>query len=330
MTVATFSSVNQAVTTTALMWNVLRVALLAAGWTQEGSGDGTTFSNAATGPVTGGGTGVAGLDGTGRWVRLRDPDGNREMIISRGASATVWSLHYSYVDRFTGGAPSATQRPTATDEQTIVNGATFGSTAVGYAHAVVEDTAINGVWGWWLVRTVQSTSVRVDLVGCDPLSSVADETRYPVLGDDIDPCVWLSFPNTATPSFSNTSLSSNAMQILMYPDTASAAMFSVIVARVADYTGGGNSVADGTSAPTGVPVSPWDAGDDLFAACYMRFSNQASSTPSILVGASHHLSLKCVTARQYPDSVQHASLDLAWVYYNTMAVPWPKGTTPSA
>jgi hypothetical protein len=325
VTVSTHSSVNQAVTTTAAMWFVLRTALLAAGWTQEGSGDASTFSNAGTGPVTT----AAALNATGAWIRLRDPSGNREMIIQRGASANVWSLFYSYSARFTGGSPSATVRPTATDEQTIINGSTFGSTAVGYAHAVVEDTAINGVWGWWLIRTVQSTSVRSDFVACDPLSDTTDEQRFDVLGAAIDPCVWLAFPNTATPSLSATGLTVT-MQQLWYPGTVNAALFQVLVARSVDYTGGGNALADGTSAPAGLPVSPYGGGDELVAATWYRWTIISSSIPGVMLGSSHHLSLKCVAARQYPDVVQHGSLDLAWVYYNTIAIPWPKGTAPSA
>ena len=39
-------------------------------WTQAGSGDGTTFNNAAAGPVAGSGSGAGGLDNDGAWVRL--------------------------------------------------------------------------------------------------------------------------------------------------------------------------------------------------------------------------------------------------------------------
>jgi hypothetical protein len=312
------------------MWAILRTALLAAGWTQQGSGDGSTFSNAAAGPVTNGGVGATGLDGNGRWVRFRDPSGNREIVISQGAGgATYWSLHYSYSARFTGGSPGASQRPTASDELAVFVNTAFHSTASGYAHAIVENVAINGVWGWWLVRTVQGSSTRADFIACDPVSSTANESRYAVLAGAIDPCVWLSFPNEPDPSFSPGSLGTQIKQ-LWHPGTVSAAFYGLLVAKLGDITGGGAQLVSGSGGHDGIPADTWATGDDLVACYWFRFVSMSDSTPGIIVGASHHLSTKCVIVRQYPDSVEHASQDLAWLYYGRFGIPWPKGTTPSA
>jgi len=329
MTVSTHSLVNQVAATMGVSWYTLVTALLSVGWTQQGSGDGTTFSNSAAGPVVSGGTGTGGLDGTNRWVRLRDPSGNREIIIKRESSASVWSLYYSYSARFTGGSPGASARPTATDEVTIISSGNFNTSALIYTHAVVEDTAINGVWGFWLIRTIQSTSTRADFICCDPLSSRTDESRYASLGSVIDPCVWHAFQGTASPAGSSSSLSVT-MQLLYSPTLSTRTLIPIICARFGTNNGSGNTISDASGISAGgMGANDYDGGDDIIAVRYMRFLNQGSGNPGLFFGLSHHLSEKTIIARNYPDVVQHPSSDLAWVYYNGFAIPWPKGTTPS-
>lgn len=329
MTVSTHSSVNQSAANATLAMDVLRVALIAAGWTQQGSGDGTTFSNSAAGPVVSGGSGVGGLDGTSRWVRLRDPGGGREIIIQRNGASSQLSLYYSYSARFTGGSPGAAARPTATDEVTIINTLTFSSTTPSYAHAIVEDTPVNGVYGFWLIRTVQSTSVRMDFIACDPISAGTDESRYGVIGTAIDPCVWHTFNNVASPAGSSSGLLAT-MQTLYAPTSSLRTLFFVICARFGTNNGSGNVMSDASGPATGMGVNDYDGGDDLVAVRYMRFTNQTGGNPGVMLGLSHHLSEKTIVARNYPDVVQHGSSDLAWVYYNGFAIPWPKGTAPLA
>lgn len=323
MTVSTHSLVNQAAAKMATSWMTLVTALLAAGWSQEGSGDGSTFSNAGAGPVANDGTGATGLDGTGRWIRLRDPDGGREIIIERSSSATTWSLYYSRLARFTGGSPAAATRPTATDEVTVFSVATFNNSSSAYTHAVVEDEAVNGVWGFWLFRTAQGTSTRLDLVACDPLMEGASFSRAS-LGTIYDPCVWITANNNATPNL--TSVGTSLVQVLVNYGNPGAGLRNMIACQY-DTTNG--SIAFGSATCVGIGVSPWDGGDDLAALFYGRAVGASSGIGGVL-GVSHHMSSKGIAARNYPDSVEHGSEDLAWVYYANLALPWPKGTTPSA
>lgn len=326
VTVSTHSLVNVAATKMATSWMTLVTALLAAGWSQQGSGDGSTFNNAAAGPVTTDGTGATGLDGTARWIRLRDPNDVREIIIERGSSATVWSLYYSRLARFTGGSPGAAARPTATDEQSVFVNSTFNASASAYTHAVVEDTAINGVWGFWLIRTGQGTSTRLDLIFCDPLAESDDYSRAS-LGTIVDPCAWGVFNNVASPNFSPTNFSNPNIFALILYGTAGATMLGLAALQ---YDCSNGSVGFGGSTSTiGVGASPWDGGDDLAAAVWGRPVVTGGGIGGVL-GASHHMSYRGVGARNYPDRVEHSALDLAWVYYNTVALPWPKGTAPSA
>lgn len=326
MTVSTHSLVNQACATFALALAVLRTALLAAGWTQEGSGDGSTFSNAGAGPVTGGGSGVAGLDGTGRWMRFRDPSGIREIILFRGGSATTWSLVYSFAARFTGGSPAAAQRPTATDEVAIFTNQILSLSATSYAHAVVEDTAINGAWGFWFMTSTQATSARTNFFACDVLAAGAVNSRYAALGSIVDPCVWLNGLNAANPNLSPTAFNTGAIFNLFAAGTPSASLLALTSAQY-DSGGGNLSFSFSGTLTQGLPVSAWDGGDDIAAMIYSRMV--AIGAPGIALGISHHMSAKGIPARNYPDVVQDASLDFAWVYWSTFAIPWPKGTTPS-
>jgi hypothetical protein len=106
------------------MWNYISV-LKTAGWTQQDSSDGTTRAAAQ---VTSGASGAGGLANNSAWVRLQDPAGTREFTIQRSTASNLqWRVKYSQSAKFTGGSPSATQTPSATDETLIVGG---GSDAV--------------------------------------------------------------------------------------------------------------------------------------------------------------------------------------------------------
>ena len=101
--------------------------LKAAGWTQADSSDGTTR---AAGQVTGGGTSTNGLGNSNAWVRLQMPTQNgvvREITIQRGTTDLVWRLKYSFAAGFTGGSPSASVTPSATDERILHGSGTDAS-----------------------------------------------------------------------------------------------------------------------------------------------------------------------------------------------------------
>ncbi len=97
--------------------------LMTAGWLKKSDSDGTTFSNTGV-QVTSGAAGANGLGNTKAWVRLQAPAVNggavvnqtRELIIQRGTLDTDWRIKYSASAGFTGGIPSATVVPSATDE----------------------------------------------------------------------------------------------------------------------------------------------------------------------------------------------------------------------
>lgn len=117
-------TVNQTPATGAVhMWNMI-LLLKTAGWTQQDSSDGTTR---ATNQVTSGASGTNGLANTSAWVRIRNPAGTTEMTFQRSTTNLLWRWKISNSVQFTGGTPSATQTPSATDEQILYGGGTDAS-----------------------------------------------------------------------------------------------------------------------------------------------------------------------------------------------------------
>ena len=130
--------VNQQTTNgTIRYWDMIET-MLAALWTMPNSGDGLTLGV----PVTHGGTGNGGLGNNNAWVRLQDPGGGREIIIQRKTSSdSLWDFVYSPSAKFTGGSPTQTVRPTATDEGLIINGANVHPTTNSLHHCWASDVA---------------------------------------------------------------------------------------------------------------------------------------------------------------------------------------------
>lgn len=106
-------SVNVAPATGREAMKVLYKVLLQAGWTRQGSSDGTSFDN------TGATDFWSGALGNSSWLRMRDPAGTREFVIQTGTTNIAWRMKWSHSARFTGGSPSATVPPTATDQQHV-------------------------------------------------------------------------------------------------------------------------------------------------------------------------------------------------------------------
>jgi hypothetical protein len=127
-------NVNQLPATGSTGMYSLIALLISAGWTDESDSDGSTYAPTG-GQVTNGGAAPGGLGNPLAWVRLRCPavNGNtREICIQRTSTSgssgdPQWRITYSAAALFSGGSPSATQVPTATDEITILGSGTDSS-----------------------------------------------------------------------------------------------------------------------------------------------------------------------------------------------------------
>ena len=113
-----YSTNNTPVTGGAAIYIAL-TTLVNAGWTVKSSSDGTTY-NSSGNQITSGGTGTGGYGNAKAWFRIQAPaigGKNRELTIQTPNTATSSArIKYSPSAGFTGGSPSATQTPTASDE----------------------------------------------------------------------------------------------------------------------------------------------------------------------------------------------------------------------
>jgi hypothetical protein len=174
--------VNQRPSTGGVAMYLILSNFIAAAWVVESSSDGTTY-NSSGNQITGGGTGAHGLANNMAWFRIRDPGGVREFIVQRGTTNLQWAIKYSPAARFTGGAPTATQVPTATDEVAIwgnITGATqtyaglftsdgtynlhmgMGDASVHYAfwaQALILGTTSGSAFGSWCMDYVLNSDV---------------------------------------------------------------------------------------------------------------------------------------------------------------------------
>ena len=132
----------------ALAWEAASRMVSQQGFTQAGSGDGSTFSNSGAGPVASGSTGATGLDNDEAWVRVAKTISGvlyETVFVREGGSPNSIRIYQSVGAAFTGGSPSATVRPTSTKEQALYTNAwTSGNNA--YAQIVIESAAPYGIF----------------------------------------------------------------------------------------------------------------------------------------------------------------------------------------
>lgn len=128
----------------------LKTRLVAAGWTVAASGDGRSAYGASSDVITDvitADSGAGSLDASGAWMRLRMGGGaTRELLFVRGGASTTWTVRYSAAG-FSGGSPSATTAPTATDQQALISAAQLLPANGGYRWLVcAEDAAPYHLW----------------------------------------------------------------------------------------------------------------------------------------------------------------------------------------
>ena len=142
-------------------------AMVSASWTCLSSGGGATGGYSSSGSLL---STPAGFNSNGAWVRMREPSGagGREYILMRGSSAVNALIKYSRSNGFTGGTPNSASCPTTgtggdgivmvgsgTDTTAIIaaSGSAFVDNGTGRVHCVASDTANNGVYGFWAIKT---------------------------------------------------------------------------------------------------------------------------------------------------------------------------------
>jgi hypothetical protein len=185
-----FSTNNLPTAGTIAMYTVL-TTLVAAGWTVKSDADGTTY-NSSGGQITGGNSGAHGLANTQAWFRIQAPivgSQHRELIFQRTTTNVLWRIKYSASAGFTGGSPSATIVPSATDEVVIFGsgtnasptGATLFGADGGYRFSIGAGDSSVGYGFYWFGNNVGTTTLTTGF-----LMDVMKTGTYST--GDADPC----------------------------------------------------------------------------------------------------------------------------------------------
>lgn len=134
------------------------------GWAVTKSSDGTTY-NLSGDQITHNGTGAGGMGNVNAWFVIQMPGATRSFCFQCDAQGTqYWRVRYSYLG-FSGGSPSATTAPTATDQLWIQtnDGANYNSNTYwdynrGTANVILcaQDTAPYGFWMSAMAQVPQS------------------------------------------------------------------------------------------------------------------------------------------------------------------------------
>lgn len=288
-----------------VIWFALKETMKLAGWTVTKSSDGLTY-NSGGDQITHSGSGAGGMNNTNAHATLREPGGRRE-ICFQWTTAMLCRIKYSALARFTGGTPSATRVPSATDEQVIAGsgsdatptGASFFNAANVRYHIVCLDSPIGGAYAFylWVMTTPGSTS-QAGGFWLEPMAPGS----YDAL--DVDPCIIGAA--TGGGSFEASFLAGVGKTWLAY-GTGSATFLTI--------TGGFNATFNG-SLPADLASNKDINGRPLFT---------VSSGGVRVKGYGALLAIKG-PSRGWPATANRATD--AYVYLGNLVIPWANGVEP--
>ncbi len=257
--------------TTAIATYNLKQLMKTAGWNVKSSGDGLSAYSSSTDVITSGASGANGLDNSGAWFRIQDPAGLREFCFQRGIGAQWYWIRYSALDQFTGGSPSATVAPTATDQNNMVATNTSGQqiangTESAMRFHMMADSSAPYTWYMFCYSTGGSTTR--GLIAMDSLQAGS----YNVL--DTDPVV-LAYVTTGTDIFnagggvvfSQSGQTAGGAGLYGWIKMNLAGEGYVNFAWARTFDGAGN-----VGIPGGLPVSQYSGNDEVFAPQILRYS----------------------------------------------------------
>lgn len=168
-------SVNNTPATGSVAIFLLMQNLIAAGWTVLGSSDGTTY-NPSGNVITSGSSGAGGFGNADAWFRIQCPVANgatREFTFQHsGASNATLRIKYSMAAGFIGGSPSATETPSAGDQEIILGGGSDSSPTFATAlpadgtyrfHTAAGDISV-GYGFYYITLTTGTTTTNYSMV----------------------------------------------------------------------------------------------------------------------------------------------------------------------
>lgn len=203
-------------------------------WEAVASGDGASAYGAASDIITAdsGANSFANYTGGGvanAWWRGRVVGTTAEVLITRGSASTTWWIRYSLLG-FSGGSPSATVPPTATDQQNVRGTALTGTQLLpadgSYQLSCCVDSTTK--YSGASVRLTGGTPSAQSVLARVPLQA----NTYPTTPTaDADPFVWLAgYANPiAYTNFTDGSVTSNFSRAWSRPGLGAAAWTSAIL-----------------------------------------------------------------------------------------------------
>lgn len=245
-------------------WWIIKT-LKAAGWTVKASGSGTggVYSSSSDvfdpsdNPKTesaatsiGVGVGQEHFGNSACWLRIEDPDGNRELLFVRSSTASdaaddEWWIGYSAAAGFTGGTPAAATPPSATDEESVSDAGTKGTPASQHQtggsqnliHVAADDSASPaGEYGFVCVELI-ATNTTKSITMLDDIRNAAtgDPHALVLLHDSLvlteanmytaDMMGKTIFDYGGTPSWANTTGGVPRVGSLFYGDKAGVSLY---------------------------------------------------------------------------------------------------------
>lgn len=309
-------------TTGAVAMFNLKELLKTAGWTVMSSSDGTTY-NAGGDQISSGAAGANGMANNNAWFRIRSPAGAGavEYIFQRGTTNLVWRGKRSRTAGFTGGSPSATQTPSATDEGTFLGGGTdaaptfagFHTTDNTYRWNVGADNA--SPYGWWAGAFTTGGGAIHAVLAHDPLTGTEPTDADQFMG--IMAC-------TGQSGYSNAHLTSE-VQTATTRFCFSQAISAAPAAGFLLWSGCTlhNNIQNALVAPTGLPTNPITTKDEVFPIVWARRS--ALATPGYK-GVSTIMKWTGTT-RTTGDTLSVSSTRDR-IIYGDVSLPWD-GTVPT-
>jgi hypothetical protein len=180
--------------------------LVSASWTIQSASNGTSFGAGTTywAPTS--------LANSNAWVTVREPTGpdGREWCFQRTTDNYTWRVKISPYAGFSGGSPSATQVPSATDEG--VNwGAGTDASPTGYQlfqstypfkfHIIAESTPVgpvgNEAYGFWAFSNLNGSfdpNYMYNFISQEPLAvgsyPALTGSRAATTSGEADPCLY--------------------------------------------------------------------------------------------------------------------------------------------
>jgi hypothetical protein len=291
----------------------------------------------------------ADLTNNSAWFRIASSAG-REWTFQRGTTNLLWRIKSSALDLFTGGAPGATQTPSATDEQILFGAGTDAAPTFGTLfpadgtyrwHLVGFDIgvgAVTKVFPWFAFATANGTGQPVTLLGCEAMSpgsypELVGTRAVPTTGEP-DPAIYLAgFNAGGTPfeyldssgSWSGTTIASNNPRGWFAMNGSNGQVESFVGMAGSAYMDNGASrrIMAPATATNGMGPNPLDDTDPGAPILMGRSAQNAAQVGP--KGVCDSLRWKGVL-RQYPDTVDIGGE--RFVYAEALLIPFENGATP--